>query len=92
MVLMFCKIMDTGGQETFYVLNRQYYQRADCCILFYDITNKDSFNECKMHYKQEIQNNCKEGIKVILVGNKTDLEDYKKIQSKMGAQFANENN
>jgi small GTP-binding protein len=83
--------MDTGGQETFYALNRQYYQRADCCILVYDITNEDSFNECKKHYKQEINNNCKEGIKVILVGNKTDLEKDRKISTEMGAQFANEN-
>ena len=46
--------MDTGGQETFYALNRQYYQRADCCILVYDITNEDSFNECNIINKKLI--------------------------------------
>jgi len=49
-----CEILDTGGQEIYNALNRQYYQRADCCVLVYDITNEDSFKECKNYYYQEI--------------------------------------
>ena len=86
-----CEILDTGGQEKYNAINRQYYQRADCCVLVYDITKKDSFKECKNFYKKEIINNCKKDIKVILVGNKTDLEKDRKISTEMGAQFANEN-
>jgi GTPase SAR1 family protein len=81
----------THGQETYDSINRQYYQRADCCILVYDITNLESFNQCKTFYKQEIINNCKEGIKVILVGNKIDLEDERKVTTKQGTDFAKEN-
>ena len=77
-----CEILDTGGQEKFNAINRQYYQRADCCVLVYDITRKDTFKECKNFYKKEIINNCKKGIKVILVGNKTDLEKDRKITNK----------
>ena len=83
--------MDTGGQETYDSINRQYYQRADCCVLVYDITNLESFNQCKTFYKQEIINNCKESIKVILVGNKIDLEDERKVTTKQGTDFAKEN-
>ena len=86
-----CEILDTGGQEIYNALNRQYYQRADCCVLVYDITNEDSFKECKNYYYQEIINNCKKDIKVILVGNKTDLENYRKISTEEGAKFAEEN-
>ena len=86
-----CEILDTGGQEIYKALNRQYYQRADCCVLVYDITNEDSFKECKNYYYQEIINNCKKDIKVILVGNKTDLENYRKISTEEGAEFAEEN-
>jgi small GTP-binding protein len=86
-----CEILDTGGQEKYNAINRQYYQRADCCVLVYDITRKDTFKECKNFYKKEIINNCKKGIKVILVGNKTDLEKDRKISTEMGAKFANEN-
>ena len=58
----------------------------------YDITKLESFNQCKTFYKQEIINNCKENIKVILVGNKTDLENEREISKEQGAKFAEENN
>ena len=86
-----CEIMDTGGQEKFDALNRQYYQRADCCILVYDITDLESFNQCETFYKQEIINNCKKDINVILVGNKTDKEKERKITNEQGANLAKEN-
>jgi len=86
-----CEVLDTGGQEKFDSINRKYYQRADCCVLVYDITNKESFKQCKEYYKQEIIDNCKEDIKVILVGNKTDLENDRVISKEEGANFADEN-
>lgn len=87
-----CEIMDTGGHEKFDSINRKYYQRADCCLLVYDITNKDSFRAIKTHYIDEIKNNCSEKIKVILLGNKTDLKDKRKISHKEGAKLAEKNN
>lgn len=85
-----CEVLDTGGSEKFNALNRLYYKRADCCVLVYDITNVDSFKDCKNYYKNEIKNNCKQGVKVILVGNKTDLEKERKISKEQGANLAHE--
>ena len=87
-----CEIIDTGGQEKFNAINKNYYKRADCCVLVYDITNVDSFEECKNFYKEAIAENCKENVKVILVGNKTDLEKDRKVKTEEGAKFAEENN
>ena len=61
-------------------------------MLVYDITDSESFEECKNYYKKQISNICKKDIKVILVGNKADLEKSRKISSKEGAKFAKENN
>ena len=61
-------------------------------MLVYDITNQESFEECKYHYKNEIRNNCKEDVKVILVGNKKDLEKERKVSEEEGAQFADDSN
>ena len=83
-----CEIMDTGGQEEFDSQNRLYYKRADCCLLVYDITNKNSFNSVKNFYIKEISNNCIKDIKVILLGNKTDLKNQRKISHKDGANLA----
>ena len=68
-----------------------HYERADCCILVYDITNLKSFEVCKNFYKREISKTCKKGIKVILVGNKVDLENERKVSKEIGAKFAKEN-
>ena len=83
--------MDTGGQEEYNALNRQYYTKADCCVLVYDITNEDSFKAIKDFYVKEIKKNCKKNIKVILVGNKTDKKDERKITSEDGAKLAKKN-
>ena len=48
-----CEIIDTGGQEKYNALNKIDYQKADCCLLVYDITNSKSFEECKDYYKDE---------------------------------------
>ena len=84
------QIIDTSGQERFRALNERYFKKADCCLLVYDITDEKSFNECQF-YSKEIKNRCKKDIKVILLGNKTDLENKRKISSQKGTHFALEN-
>ena len=86
-----CEIMDTGGHEKYDSINRSYYRRADCCLLVYDITNPDSFKAIENYYIQEIKDNCKENIKVILLGNKADLQDKRKISHEDGAKLAEKN-
>ena len=84
--------MDTAGEEMFRSLNACYYRKADCCLLVYDITNRQSFEEIKNYYNQNIKEQCKKNIKIILLGNKTDLEDNREVPPEEGAKFALENN
>ena len=86
------QILDTAGQERFKSINTNYYQRADCCLLVYDVTNKNSFNECKDYFNEKIQENCKENIQVILLGNKTDLVNQREVTPDEGANLGLENN
>ena len=37
-------LMDTAGQEKFNAITENYYQKADCCLLVYDITSRQTFN------------------------------------------------
>ena len=80
--------MDTAGQERFRAINKSYYKKADCCLLVYDITNVKSFEDCQTFYNKEIKDKCKKDIKVILLGNKSDLEPKRKISSEEAATFA----
>ena len=72
-------------------MNENYYRKADGCVLVYDITSEGSFNELKEYYIPKLKENCKENIKTILLGNKSDMEEERKISSEEGAQLALEN-
>ena len=84
--------MDTAGQERFKAINTSYYRKADCCLLVYDITNRKSFEEIENYFNEKIKEKCKKNIQVILLGNKTDLENKRKVQSDEGANFSLKNN
>jgi small GTP-binding protein len=85
------QIMDTSGQERFRAINQNYYRRADCCLLVYDITDIKSFEACK-YYSEQIKERCKKNIKTVLLGNKTDLESERKVPPEKGAAFSLKNN
>ena len=54
----------------------------------YDSQNRTSFNAIENFYINEINNNCKENIIIILLGNKTDLEKDRKISKQKGSELA----
>jgi small GTP-binding protein len=83
-------IKDTLGQERFESLSQIYYRKADGILLVYDISNQESFEKIKNNYIKEIKNNCPKHVKVILLGNKTDLE--RKIDITQASSLAEENN
>ena len=72
-------IKDTCGQEKYKSIWKQYYKEADGILLVFDISNKKSFDEIKNFYVETIRENCKIGIPIILLGNKTDLEDERRV-------------
>ena len=86
------KIVDTAGQEKFKSISGNYYKHADCCLLVYDISKRQSFEECKDYYNTNIKDKCQKDIQVIVLGNKTDLEDLRQVSSEEGAKFSEENN
>ena len=85
------RVLDTAGQEKFNALSERYYKEADCCLLMYDITSMESFDKVKNYYVETIKNKKKKGIKIILLGNKTDLEEQRQVSDVDGKDLAEEN-
>ena len=81
-------ITDTAGQECFKQFILLHYKNADSIILLYDITSKYSFDECKNYFCEKIKEKCKDNIKVLLIGNKKDLEEKRKVSFKEANDFA----
>ena len=86
------QIIDIGGIVKYKVTNNTYYEKADCFLLVFDITDKDSFIDCQNFYLEKIKENCKKKYKILLIGNKIDLEGERCVTSQKGSIFAFENN
>jgi small GTP-binding protein len=68
------KIWDTAGQERYKSLTNAFFRNAQGIILVYDVTNIETFDNLK-YWLDSIGTNLGDtnGIKKIIIGNKTDL-------------------
>ena len=89
-----CKldIIDPPGQEKFRPLSLQYLNSSNIIIIIYDITDKSSFDAVSLYYKNIIKDNCTKNQRVILLGNKTDLELLRQVSINEGKSLAEDNN
>ena len=56
------EIWDTAGQEKYRALTKIFYKDAAVAILVYDITRKDSFDEIKNYWYNQIKESGKANI------------------------------
>lgn len=80
-------ITDTIGQEKFRFFIKNCLKNADGVILFYDITNINSFYIIEAFYFEIEENYSKDDIKCIVVGNNLDLEDEREVPREMVNSF-----
>lgn len=88
-----CKIQvwDTAGQERFKSITSVYYKGANGCIMVYDITNKDSFNNIH-NWLLELEKYAPKDIPILLVGNKSDMTKQRMVSEEDGIQLAKDYN
>eukprot|EP01120_Amphizonella_sp_Union-15-10_P005593 TRINITY_DN166_c0_g3_i4.p1 TRINITY_DN166_c0_g3~~TRINITY_DN166_c0_g3_i4.p1 ORF type:complete len:193 (+),score=30.24 TRINITY_DN166_c0_g3_i4:41-580(+) len=84
------QIWDTAGQESFRSITRSYYRGAAGALLVYDITRRDTFNNLTT-WLQDTRQRANENMTIMLVGNKSDLEDQRAVTLDEGEKFAREN-
>jgi len=80
-------IWDTAGQERFKNITVSYYKGASGVMLVYDITDPESFSKLG-EWLIEVEKNAPNNVYKILVGNKADLEDQRKVSYDQGKEFA----
>ena len=86
------RIFDTAGQERYKSVSASFIKKADGVILIYDIGNLESF-EAVENWIKSIREIGKDKLPIILVGNKCDLSDDKRMISlKEGQDKADEFN
>merc|ERR1712072_1312956 len=84
------QIWDTAGQEAFRSITRSYYRGATGALLVYDISRRDTFNHLA-RWLEEARQNANPNMVIMLIGNKSDLEDSRQVAYEEGLRFAQEN-
>merc|ERR1711988_1925385 len=84
------QIWDTAGQERFRTITSSYYRGAHGIIVVYDVTDEESFTAVQ-RWLSEIDRYCHEAVNKMLVGNKCDLHQKKKVDFATAKEFADTN-
>lgn len=82
------QIWDTAGQERYKTIATSYYKGAHGIIIVYDITNRASFEEVR-NWLDEVDRSGSETVVKLLIGNKSDLEEKREVQTEEGRELAN---
>jgi len=85
------QVWDTAGQERYKAVTSAYYRGALGALIVYDITKRDSFENCE-HWLRELRTHADPSIVAMLVGNKCDLRHQQAVDVEDAKDFAEDNN
>ena len=81
------QIWDTAGQERYRSITNAYYKGAKGSLLVYDITNRKSFDNLDK-WISDLKTNGDSSLSIVLLGNKSDLENQRQISIEEGKNKA----
>ena len=84
------QIWDTCGQEMYRSLISNFYRNASLAMMVYSINSRESFMHINTWLK-EVKIQSHPDIKIILIGNKSDLEDSRTVSYEEAKKFKEEN-
>ena len=79
-------IWDICGKEIYRSLNSNFYSNSSLAIILYSIDNKESFEHAE-NWLNDLKSQANPDIRIILVGNKSDLEEERKVTEVEGLKF-----
>ena len=81
------QIWDTAGQERYKSITSAYYKGAKGAFIVYDITSKTTFNSVDK-WIQDLNLYGDKNLTLLLIGNKSDLEEKRQIKKEDGEEKA----
>ncbi|KAL0640382.1 GTPase Ryh1 [Maublancomyces gigas] len=83
------QLWDTAGQERFRSLIPSYIRDSSVAVVVYDITNRTSFMNTSK-WVDDVRGERGNDVIIVLVGNKTDLNDKRQVTTEEGEKKAKE--
>lgn len=87
------QIWDTAGQERFKVMTKSYYRSAKACLIVFDLTRRETFENVKVWAEQYAQSNTSSAQNkqsVVIMGNKKDLKEDRQVTTEEAEALARE--
>ena len=86
-------IWDTAGAERFRSLSKKYYKNVDGALIFFDVSDENSFNNV-VNVMRDIKENSNRIIPIYMIGNKIDedkeiitKEEKKRLAQKLKVRY-----
>lgn len=85
------QLWDTAGQERFRSLIPSYIRDSSVAVVVYDITSQKSFQQTRK-WVDDVRGERGSDVIIVLVGNKTDLNDKREVTTQQGEDEAKKHN
>lgn len=82
-------IWDTAGQERFKSITTAYYRGSQGIIIVFDLTRFETFEHVK-NWFSEVKKSASQNTQCLLIGNKSDLTELRKVTKENGADMCEE--
>jgi len=82
------QLWDTAGQELYRAVTKSYYREAMGALLVYDITKMETYQHVSSWFKEFQAVNNIENLPILMIGNKSDLEQERTVSEQEANSFA----
>ena len=82
---------EVKGEKKIINIVSKHYHNADCIVMGYDATNKQSFEEIKTIFNEKIKDKINTNL-IYLLANKIDLQNQIVVPQYEGKEFSDKNN
>ncbi|KAH9958593.1 ras protein [Russula dissimulans] len=83
-------VLDTAGQEEFSAMREHYMLDGEGFLLVYSVTEPDSLSLIEAYHQQILRVKDSESVPIVVVGNKSDLEFERRVNTVEGERIASE--
>jgi len=83
-------LWDVGAQDYFKRFRKTYYLGAQAAFIVFDLTKKETYEKVSI-WNEELKDFInRDDLPIVIVGNKSDLEDQRTVEYQEGVQLAND--
>ena len=85
-------LWDIAGQDKYDLTRKMFFNGCKGAFLVFDITRESTFSNIESKWLEDLKSFGTDGGNFIIIGNKVDLENLRKVSTETGIEIANKTN